>query len=141
MNNAEIPNFQGEMLSGQVMSNVRKNRPFDSVTTPIDSFTRSYSRLPFSGKILLTPIARDSFSEADSRVKKVKAVKGAAVMGTFSLLHMVQAGSGANMLEQVDLQRINDPWVDFQIAVAGTYLLANTGAVVTQSRLATRMLG
>lgn len=139
--NAERPLFQAEIFNEPVVPVVRQRGPLGNIVSSVDAFTRIYSRFPFSGKLFTTPIARDSFSERDSRVKKVKAIKGATLMGAFAFAHAAQAGMGISLVEQVDLQQVGNPWVDFQLAIASMYFLANTGAVITQSRLTTRILG
>ena len=112
-----------------------------SVRKVFDKFAGFCNRLPFSGKMLITPTSFSAITERNPYYKTVKTVEAGGLLGVMVLAHAVQAQMGiSRMSRNIELLKANpSPETLFACSIDVAYTAANVAATYAQLHLSGRL--
>ena len=117
-------------------------RRFDISTKKVfDRFANFCNKLPFSGKLAITPITTMAIKEKSLYYKTVKTIEAGGLLGAMVLAHANQAGMGISRMSQnMELLKHNpSPEALLACSIDVAYTAANVAATYAQLHLSGRL--
>lgn len=139
-NQFEIPNPLASQVNTVAIEKVEK-RAVISDNRVFDRLADFCNKLPFSGKLAITPITTAAVRERNPYYKTVKAVEAFGLLGIMVIAHAAQAGMGLQRLQQnVELySRTRSPESLLACGIDVAYTAANCAATYAQLHLSNRL--
>lgn len=130
-----------ERENNSIIHPSRRNAPvLGGVIQVADKITELTSRLPLSGILLTKPLVLGLAKDRDTYLREMSYLPGFSLLTFLSIAHAYQASVGVDYLQQLIQTSSVEPLNALRFGIDASYALVNTGVVVTEGRLISRMI-